>query len=435
MAALVCVRTKKTSISTYESLSDYINGFMKLKRGTDRNTKQELWKMNGFGNAHVSIVNNHWPYGDAVAIRYLICLIDETKNPSSPLRKFYRDVVADQWVTDPEGGGARPAGPLAVAAGPRAGTPARLLWDKLQENKRFCAQIHFSNGYKTRNYIWNHDNPDSVVYPVSNPEVTSQNLTIYEYSKLYQALQKFANLSVGRGIGTNFLKELCFEMSFFTKVPNECIMQYNSQRYYHVVCEHCSTDIAELIFSFLDQSHEHLKWIVPDRRWEQMQLHFSCNGHIVDFRNAKLDFINIRTQLLNLNAVYYINVYVISKNDEMSFGIIAKDAYSTTVWPDYCEGSIQYTDRGRIGVNRSTIGKVKGFGSGDWITIHIDFPEKRIVFYKNGVKQRALDSKHFLEGECYFWTYLDRPQDAVFIKCAPELCFAEAANAENAVFD
>ena len=178
-----------------------------------------------------------------------------------------------------------------------------------------------------------------------------------------------------------------------------------------------------------------LKWIKFKGSGSEVlkQLHFSCNGHIVDFRNAKRDYINVRTQLLGLHAVYYINVYVISKNDEMCFGILAKDAYDITKWPDYCEGAIQYTNSGRIDVNDNNVTRVRGFGTGDWITVHIDFPGKQIVFYRNGMRQSALDSEHFLDGECYFWTFVDRPQDALFIECAPTLCFAEDNNGLNSM--
>ena len=49
------------------------------------------------------------------------------------------------------------------------------------------------------------------------------------------------------------------------------------------------------------------------------------------------------------------------------------------------------------------------------------------------MRQSALDSEHFLDGECYFWTYVDRSQDALFIECAPTLCFAEHNNELNSM--
>ena len=142
------------------------------------------------------------------------------------------------------------------------------------------------------------------------------------------------------------------------------------------------------------------------------------------------DFINIRTQLLDTRSVYNIHIYVISKGEEMAFGLFEKDEYSPTKWPDRAQGTIQYygadnrwtRNEGKIWMNGKTMATVHGFYTGDWVTVQIDFPSKKIVFYRNGTVEYELDKEAgFLEGECYFWTYVDVRNDTLFIEQTPNL--------------
>ena len=68
----------------------------------------------------------------------------------------------------------------------------------------------------------------------------------------------------------------------------------------------------------------------------------------------------------------------------------------------------------------STLKITNGFITGDWITIHIDFAMKRIVFYQNRVGLYTVTGE-VLDEDCYFWMFVDRPEEALFIENAPTL--------------
>ena len=143
------------------------------------------------------------------------------------------------------------------------------------------------------------------------------------------------------------------------------------------------------------------------------------------------DYVDVRTPLLDVNAVYFINVYIASKGEEMSLGLFEKDAYSPAMWPLRTQRAVQYyggdnryngTDTGKIWANGGqVVDRVKGFFTGDWVTIHVDCPSKKIVFYKNGNKIYELGFNNILEGECCFWTFVDVRKDKLFIEQSPTL--------------
>ena len=142
------------------------------------------------------------------------------------------------------------------------------------------------------------------------------------------------------------------------------------------------------------------------------------------------DFVNIRTPLLDVNSVYFINIYLVHKGEEMTLGLFQKDAYSTSAFPVQCRNAILYyggdnrswrSDTGKIWVNGTTVKSVNGYSTGDWITFHIDFPSKKMAFYRNGVMECELGPNHFLKGECYFWVPVDVRKDTVFIEQSPTL--------------
>lgn len=188
-----------TDVTDYQHLSDYVNEFMRIKPPIDPRTDQpipikdtkrgnqankEFWKLKGsdFENAHVSLIRNQWPYGTGANQRYLIHITDESKALGTPERNFYRDVVRGEWVEAPPAGGAQVT-PLARRNGdlPLPG-PAKVLWAKLVEDKRFRAQVDYDDiydgydayeGANVGNDALDYDRQDALVYPVYQPEAIS----------------------------------------------------------------------------------------------------------------------------------------------------------------------------------------------------------------------------------------------------------------------
>lgn len=270
-------------------------------------------------------------------------------------------------------------------------------------------------------------------------------LTIYEYTNLLHD-ELLRSDDLWRKFRGPSLMTACFDIALFVAAPNEAIAHFDAkeqQRIVDIVREYIFENIAQLIVSFVPmRDGEYLKWTKEESKstnaWFRSagpmldQVHFSCNEHIVDFRNMRSDFVNIRTPLLDMNAEYFINMYLLHKGEEMTLGLFERDSYSTTAFPVRCRDAILYyggdnrsgsRPTGKIWVNGQTVRRtVNGYSTGDWITFHIDFPSGKMAYYKNGLKEHEFISKKELSKKFYFWVPVDVRKDTVFIEQAPSLC-------------
>ena len=146
-------------------------------------------------------------------------------------------------------------------------------------------------------------------------------LTVYEYAHLLHAVFKeFASLCPDE----EPLMTLCTQLSFFITSPNQCILQNQFNSYAKPLRLFFADFMAQLIASFLvnEDCDDNLKWIrFQDAPRRLRQLHFSCQDHIVDFRNMQNDYVNIRTRLLDSQSVYVVHIYLFCKEEEMSLGL------------------------------------------------------------------------------------------------------------------
>eukprot|EP01084_Bolivina_argentea_P115660 205641_1 len=267
-------------------------------------------------------------------------------------------------------------------------------------------------------------------------------LTVYEYSQLlYNTLKKYSYSTEHK-----ILMNLCIDISFFITASNGSILKYESEKYLYALNNYCPEYIAQIVISFIIHTSNYLKWMQFDKDniHYQKQLNYSCNDSIVDFRNARQDYINIRTQLLDSTLKYFINIYIFEKGDEMVIGLITKKGYTPNTFPPYCKHALTYYGGTSYYVKRDGGSKTSpcsgyagrcnhgnifaygrgmkhpldAYGSGDWLQFVVDFPKKTMVIYKNGVKECEIEPKYFPSEQCYFWFCVDNVVDKLYIEQA-----------------
>ena len=280
------------------------------------------------------------------------------------------------------------------------------------------------------------------------PEDDGVILTIYQYSNLlHDALQKY----VDSYSGGSPLMTFCFEMAFFVTAPNHAFIQNEANKYLSALQPYCIQSIAHLIYSFVRD--EGLKWVpFEDKKHDRylQQINFSEDHHIVDFKNARNDCINVRTIALPMTGKIAINVLCGYKGDEMWFGLIectrfnpadyvkakkrtllyygargrnrpAKDAKCSEYWGK-CDGS-DCEAGGSIqgGPQRVIKHPIKAYVAGDWLTFQIDFDAKTVEFYHDGQFVYKSESTGFPKEQCYFMGQVDAPKDWFYIEqCIPQ---------------
>ena len=294
-------------------------------------------------------------------------------------------------------------------------------------------------------------------------------LTVYQYSKLlHQAL-------ISEKCITYYLMDLCVKISFFVTSPNESIYQYELQKYSSILYQFFYPNIAELIISFIINKSKYLQWVhftdfqstennlyftemLKSRhlRYEK-QLKYSNNNSIINFANPTQNYLNVRTDLLDINTKYFLNIYCFEKKDEIWLGLVSKSGYHPAQsCRKYTNGLFYYGGReSRIEIYGGDInskccadcnefmeydyyksnrdcnhGSIQGsdiiikhplpsYGKGDWINFEIDSESKCMVFYKNGTEQYRLSNTeniYFPKGECYFIVEVDRRRDKFYIE-------------------
>lgn len=279
-------------------------------------------------------------------------------------------------------------------------------------------------------------------------------LTTHQYSDLlHDTFRKYDHLYSAE----TPLMTLCFEMAFFVAAPNDAMIQYDAKQYvselasildaYHVPF------IADLIYSFI--RYEGLKWShfsesKYQRNRYQRQLNFSCNDHVVDFKNARQDCVNVRTMALPMTGKMAVNVFCGYKGSEMWFGLIGCKKFKSVMMKpsvraesstllyyggrgrnrppkdakchEFCNGS-DCMAAGSIhgGPQRVIQHPVKAYVAGDWLTFKIDFDAKTVEFYQNGEFVYKSESSVFPQEQCFFMGAVDTRNDWFYIEqCIPD---------------
>eukprot|EP01084_Bolivina_argentea_P209813 357316_1 len=323
-----------------------------------------------------------------------------------------------------------------------------------------------------------------------------KDLSVFQYSKLLcDAFKNDSKLLYDYftdPFEIHTVMNVCVEISLWITAPNESIYQHEKDQYLSILNEYVNENVAQIILSYVTiylkwtrfvdfplenrqqhmDSHSVQSFLESNHfqmcyKWEK-QLIYSQNDSIIHFAHACQDYLNIRTELLDTNIKYYINVYCFEKKDELWVGLVSKSSYHPsrscrTYKNHFYYGTKQiylndgifyyggkqnriYIYGGRLNdmcsaenpiynkydyykINRDcNHGSIQGsdlviyhplssYSAGDWMNFEIDFQNKSIVFYKNGIKQYQLEnSKYFPEEECYFMVEVDRRGDKIYIE-------------------
>ena len=285
---------------------------------------------------------------------------------------------------------------------------------------------------------------------------TTRTLTLYQYAMLLFDAITNKKLSCSSRRGRKIMN-LCFKASLFIAEPNESILKYEYGMYFQSLCAFIHRNIADLVTSFILNKSSYLKWAELKRSQKTrfpLQINFSLEHHMVDFKLAAEDWLNVVTQPLSASSSnpYFINIYCAGKGDESWLGLIGKEAFDAEPMlvlrppsngilyyggrqssiremggsaEDECDGyGLNSTDcnHGSIqGRDKMIKHPIESYSAGDWLNFHVDFRNKTMGFYKNGTLQHVVDNENFPEGDCYFLVCLVEKVDAFYIEeCAEE---------------